>query len=146
MRILVMKSVGSIKPRVFLALGTLSLFVLLVSCIPAPPAFTTGIRTQAVFRQAGLFGGTGSLVPGVVISGNMQQPPLGNPGPGPQTDFAFIGPTNQFGFYDHPAARTNARWTIGANFSARIPQCPPATQVFEVPPAGAQLTAVCIGL
>lgn len=143
MRVLIMKSIGSIKPKVFWVLATLSLSVLLVSCIPEPPAFTTGIRITAAFRQAGLLGGGSTPVPGVTTSGNMQHI-LGSPGPGPQTDTSFLGPTNGFGFYDHPAARTNARWTVAANFAPVLPQCLPSSNVADVPPDGAKLTVVCV--
>lgn len=114
-------------------------------CIPAPPAFTTGIRITMDYRQAGVGGGGGVPVVGGVDSGNMQQPPLGPPGPGAQTDNAFIGSTNEFGIDDHPNARTNAVWTLTANFQRALPQCGvPAVETIQVPPDGAIAPAHCI--
>jgi hypothetical protein len=116
-----------------------------VGCAPAPPAFTTGIRITADYRQAGVGGGGAVPVPGVVDNGNMQQPPLGPPGPGPQTDQAFIGSTNEFGIDDHPNARTNSVWTLTANFSKPLPQCGvPAVETIQVPPDGAIAPAHCV--
>jgi len=114
-----------------------------VGCVPSPPAFTTGIRITMDYRQAGVGGGGAVPVVNGITHGVMGDT-LGPPGPGAQTATGFAGQTNEFGIDDHPNARTNAEWTLTAEFAPVLPQCPPATETIPVPSVGEIADAHCI--